>query len=145
MRFESNIYYIGDTNRVNGAGDKVYSLYKQTLPYNDVNLPIEMIEGVANLQVRLGYRDPDNTSDRGLTFVSPQDAGSVSGRVEVVQIGLLMQSYDAILEAEDTSTYHIAGTRLNAAAEPIDSSISYASDKRMKLPFNTTVKIRNRR
>ncbi len=145
MRFEANIYYVGDTNRVNGAGDKIYSLYKQTLPYTEQNTPIEMIEGVANLQVKLGFRDPDNAASMGLTFVSPEDSATTPGRPEVVQLGLLMQSYDSILEEEDTSTYYIAGTELIPAEEPVNSSIHYASDKRLKLAFNTTVKIRNRR
>jgi len=145
MRFEANIYYIGDTQRTNGAGDKIYSLYKQTLPYTDQNRPIEMIEGVANLQVKLGFRDPVDASDRGLSFVKPDDAETTDGRVEVVQVGMLMQSYDSILQADDTSTYYIAGTALTPDDEPVDSSVAYASDKRMKLAFNTTVKIRNRR
>jgi len=145
MRFEANIYYIGDTNRVNDHGDRIFSLYKQTLPYSNDNLPIEMIEGVANLQIRLGFRDSENTHNEGLTFVSPDDADATPGRIDVVQFGLLMQSYDSVLEADDTSTYFIAGTRLLPKEEPFDSSIAYASDRRMKLAFNTTVKIRNRR
>ena len=145
MRFEANIYYIGNSNRTNGAGDEIYSLYKQTLPYTSANRPIEMIEGVANMQIRLGIRDPGETNDNGLTFVSPDDVAGVAGRVEVVQVGLLMQSYDAILEADDTSTYTIAGTRLSPSAAPVDEASAYPSDRRMKLAFNTTVKIRNRR
>jgi len=145
MRFEANIYYIGDTTRVNEDGDKIFSLYKQTLPYNDDNLPIEMIEGVANMQFKLGFRDPGDIDNRGLTFVSPDDADTTPGRIEVVQFGLLMQSYEPILEQNDTSSYTIAGTTLTPQAEPFDSSTSYAADKRMKLAFNSTVKIRNRR
>lgn len=145
MRFEGNIYFIGDTNRVNGDGNKIYSLYKQTLPYTDQNLPIEMIEGVANLQIRLGYRDPVDPSDRGLIFVEPENSVGAPGRVEVVQVGLLMQSYDSILEEEDASTYYLAGKAFTPSDEPVDSSTSYERDKRMKLAFNTTVKIRNRR
>jgi len=145
MRFEANIYYIGDTNRVNDVGDKIYSLYKQTLPYSEDNLPIEMIEGVANMQVKLGFRDPNGTDSSGLTFVSPADAATTGGRIEVVQFGLLMQSYDSILDKKDTTSYYIAGTKLTPDEPPIDSNTSYAADKRMKLAFNTTVKIRNRR
>lgn len=145
MRFEANIYYIGDTQRENGDGDKIYSLYKQTLPYSDANRPIEMIEGVANLRIKLGYRNTDDTTDRGITYVLPEDAAVTAGRVDVVQIGLLMQSYDSVLDKVDESTYYIAGTALRPAAPPVDSNTSYAADKRMKLSFNTTVKIRNRR
>lgn len=145
MRFEANIYFIGDTSRTNGAGDSIFSLYKQTLPYTAANRPIEMVEGVANMQIRLGIRDPGDNNDNGLTFVSPDDVAGQSGRVEVVQFGLLMQSYDPILETEDTSTYALAGQTLSPSTPPVDASNSYPSDKRMKLAFNTTVKIRNRR
>ncbi len=145
MRFEANIYFIGDTKRVNGNGDKVYSLYKQTLPYTAENRPIEMIEGVANMKIKLGFRNPTNPADTGITFVSPEDAETTEGRVEVVQIGLLMQSYDSILDKDDASTYYISGTRLEPASEPIDATTQFAQDKRLKLAFNTSVKIRNRR
>lgn len=145
MRFEANIYYIGDTTRENVSGDKVFSLYKQTLPYNTDNPPIEMIEGVANMKVKLGFRDPDNGDENGLIFIAPENSASTSGRVEVVQIGLLMQSYDPILDENDTSTYYIAGTALAVSDAPVDPSTSYARDKRLKLAFNSSVKIRNRR
>ncbi len=145
MRFEANIYYIGDTTRVNDVGDRIFSLYKQTLPYSFDNQPIEMIEGVANMQIKLGFRDPGDDDDGGLTFVSPGDSAATPGRIEVVQFGLLMQSHDSILQKADTSSYYIAGTTLRPQETPIDSSTSYTSDKRMKLAFNTTVKIRNRR
>jgi len=145
MRFEANIYYIGDTNRVNGAGDKIFSLYKQTLPYSTDNLPIEMIEGVANMQVKLGFRDPSDIGNNGLTFVPPEDAATTAGRIEVVQFGLLMQSYESILDSKDTTSYYIAGTKLLPEMPPFDSSTAYAADKRMKLAFNSTVKVRNRR
>jgi len=145
MRFEANIYYIGDTQRVNGHGDRIFSLYKQTLPYSADNLPIEMIEGVANMQIKLGFRDPGDNNNRGLQFVSPENTDTATGRIEVVQFGLLMQSYDSILENNDGSSYYIAGTQLTPKEPPFDSSTHYAADKRMKLAFNNTVKIRNRR
>ncbi len=143
MRFEANIYYIGDTQRSNGAGDDIYSLYKQSLPYS--NPPIEMVEGISNMQLRLGIRGDATPDDTGITYVRPENAAGVSGRMEVVQIGLLMQSYDPILEQEDTGTYFIAGTRLSPSAAPADSSNSYPQDRRLKLAFNSTIKIRNRR
>jgi len=143
MRFEANIYYIGDTKRTNGAGHAIYSLYKQSLPYS--NPPIEMVEGVSNLQLQLGFRGNATPDDKGITFVRPNNAAGVGGRMEVVQVGLLMQSYDPILEQNDNSTYFIAGTRLAPAAAPVNSSNSYPQDRRLKLAFNSTVKIRNRR
>jgi len=144
MRFEANIYYVGETNRKNSAGDDIFSLYKQTLPYSADRPPIEMVEGVANMRIRLGFRNPDENST-SMTFVSPENSAAQPGRIEVVQIGLLMQSHDAILDERDQSTYYLAGSALNAALSPVDANLSYSADKRLKLAFNSTVKIRNRR
>jgi type IV pilus assembly protein PilW len=143
MRFEANIYYIGDTTRMNGAGQAIYSLYKQSLPYT--NPPIEMVEGVANMQLQLGFRGDATPDDQGITYVRPENAAGVSGRMQVVRFGLLMQSYDPILEQEDTSTYFIAGQRLAPTEGTVNPSNSYPKDNRLKLAFNSTVKIRNRR
>lgn len=143
MRFEANIYYIGDTQRTNSEGDQIFSLYKQSLPYT--NAPIEMIEGVANMKIRLGIRDLGESNDNGLTFVAPEDLATNNGRIDVVQFGLLLQSHESILEQDDNSTYAIAGTRLSPEQAPADPTDSYPSDRRMKLAFNSAVKIRNRR
>ena len=145
MRFEANIYFIGNTQRKNSAGDDIYSLYKQTLPYSDQRPPIEMVEGVANMRIRLGVRSPSENNNGALTYVNPEDVVAQPGQVEVVHVGLLMQSHDAVLESTDQTTYYLAGTALNAALAPVDARLSYAADRRMKLAFNSTVKIRNRR
>ncbi len=143
MRFEANIYYIGDTTRTNSSGDPIHSLYKQTLPYT--NPPIEMIEGVANLKIKLGLRDPDPTSER-LRFVAPDEVNLFDGQIELVQFGILVQSYNKVLTQDELINYSLAGYTLTPSkANEVDAAIAYAADGRMKLAFNATVSIRNRR
>lgn len=140
MRFRSHVYYIGDTGLVNETGDSIRALYQQSYPYNDVNNPpAELAQGVENMRVSYGLRQ-NNT----LRYVSANDAVFNPEDIESVQIGLIMTSYERIAEQDDTNVYVIAGQPIppNAAA---DSGLSHAQDRRYRLVFNTTVKVRNRR
>ncbi|MBX2838166.1 MAG: PilW family protein [Gammaproteobacteria bacterium] len=141
MRFEANIYYVGDTGRTDSNGAAVTALYRQTLPYS--NPPIEMVEGVSNLKVKLGFRDPDAGPD--LTFVEPQDSAGIPGHVEAVQIGFLMQSFDEVAQDDDTRTYFLAGEKLEATNGTPNLATQYKTDRRLRLAYNNTVSIRNRR
>jgi len=88
MKFQSNIYYIGETGLTNEDGSEVTALYQQGLPYNDQNPPTELIQGVENMRVSFGLRD-----DKGrLRYVTPEDPNFNPRDVESVQIGLLMSS-----------------------------------------------------
>ena len=139
MRFEANVYYVGDTGRTNAAGDPVRSLYRQTLPYS--RPPIEMVEGVGHLALRLGFRDP--ALGDALAFVRPGAGPLPSGRVEVVEIGLLVESFDPVLDAPDARGYALAGLTVSPGAA--HGAGTYANDRRLRRAFNTTVSIRNRR
>jgi len=143
MRFEANIFYIGDTTRRNSDGDPVYALYRQTLPYN--RPPIEMVEGVDNMRIRLGYRDRDALVSDNMTFVSP-DAIPPAGRIEVIQIGLLLQSIDPVTDVDDEKSYFLAGDQiLPANASGASLGLTHAGDKRLRMAFSSSVTIRNRR
>ena len=131
MRFESNVFFIADTGRTNRAGDTVRSLFKQSLPYT--SNPVEVIEGVELLAFRFGLRG-DESAD--ITFVNPEDLGDQADNIVSVQIGLLMQSHDRVRDDNDTKSYTIAGNIINATA--------HAGDRRLRMPFNSTVKVRNR-
>jgi len=131
MRFESNVYFIADTGRTNRAGDNVRSLFKQSLPFT--SNPVEVIEGVELLELRFGLRGDDTTD---LTFVEPDDIGAQAQNIVSVQIGLLMQSHDRVREENDTKSYLLAGNIINTT--------THAGDRRLRMAFNTTVKVRNR-
>lgn len=141
MKFVSNVYYVGDTGLTNEDGDKISALYQQSLPYGDVNSnpPTELIRGVENLRVSFGIR----TGKESITYVLPSDAQFDARRVESVRLGLLMSSYDSVALNDDTNTYVLAGQPITDNSATGDSV--HPSDKRYRLAFNTTVKIRNRR
>lgn len=141
MRFEANIYFIGDTGRSNADGSSVHALYRQSWPYD--RAPVEMVEGVSNLKIRLGFRDSLNSDD--VNYVTPENAGLATGRVESVEIGLLMQSFDQLASQPDKRTYLLAGQSIKPDSSSNADATRYVSDNRLRLAFGTTVSIRNRR
>lgn len=140
MRFESHIYYVGDTGLKNSSGDVIRALYVQTYPYNDdENPPAEVVQGVENLRIAYGV-----STDDTLRYVTADDAAFRPEDVESVQIGLIMSSWDRIAEQDDTNTYVIAGQSILPSASSVDGQ-THPQDGRYRLIFNTTIKVRNRR
>lgn len=140
MRFEANIYYIGNTQRTNSEGNPVTALYRQSWPYD--RPPVEMVEGVSNLKVRLGYRESLVSDD--IVYVNPEDSAGTAGRVESVEVGLLMQSFDPIASDVDDRVYYLAGTAITPGTASSNMQQNYIADKRLRLAFHSTVSIRNR-
>ncbi|NND93086.1 MAG: prepilin-type N-terminal cleavage/methylation domain-containing protein [Granulosicoccus sp.] len=141
MRFEANIFYVGNTQRTNSAGEPVYALYRQSWPYD--RPPVEMVEGVSHLKVRLGFRD--SMVNGNLEYVSPEDSGTTDGRIESVQVGLLMQSFEQVASDTDSRVYTIAGTAINPGTTGSSTVTHYVADRRLRMAFSSTVSIRNRR
>ncbi len=141
MRFNSNVYYVGDTGSTSSDGTAITGLYKQTLPYDATNPPILMVSGVENMRIVFGVRTGTNT----LSFQTPDAAGLTASNIESIRVGLLMVSENEITEVEDTRTYSLAGQPITAAAGGSAGGDTHARDNRFRLAFNTTVKIRNRR
>ena len=143
MRFVSNVYYVGDTGIKNDSGDPITALYQQSLPYGDPtnNPPTELIRGIENMRISFGLR----TGGSSLIYVEPDDTLFDPTQVENIRIGLLMNSYDRIAEQDDTNTYVLAGQSITPKSDGTTSTSTHAGDKRSRLVFNTTVKVRNRR
>lgn len=139
MLFSSSIYYIGDTQRVTEQGDAVYSLYQQTYPYTAVNLPLELIEGVDQMQLEFGVRLASNT----IAYLEPGDTAFNSSTIETVRIGLLMASLKRYSDVDTTREYALAG-RPVVPDSTTTTSATYPADKRMRMPFNATFTVRNR-
>jgi len=140
MRFISNVYYIGDTGLVNDSGDQIRALYQQSYPYNDANNPpSELVQGVENMRLSYGIKN-ENT----LRYVTADDPLFEPSRVESVQIGLIMASWNRVAEQDDKKIYTIAGQTIPPAAVSLDGT-THGEDSRYRLVFNTTVKVRNRR
>lgn len=142
MLFASNIYFIGNTGITNDNGDPIRALYRQSLPYT--NPPLELIQGIENLRIRFGVRQANGQ----VRYFLPNAPGFNPGEVESVQIGILMSSWEHAASDIDEATYTLAGqaiapnTDLTAAHA---SGLTHAADRRLRLAFNTTVNIRNRR
>lgn len=144
MRFVSSVYYVGDTGQVNDNGDAITSLYRQSLPYGDMalNPPTEMVSGVEDMRIAFGIR----TGDESLTYVLASDPLYDPRRIESIRIGLLLTSRNAIAQDDDTNTYVLAGQMIEPdTGASSNAAGTYESDKRYRLAFNTTVKVRNRR
>lgn len=143
MRFISSVYYVGETDLTNNQGDPITSLFLQSLPYGKpiLNPPIEIVRGVEDMRISFGIR----TGPESLTYVLPDETYSAR-QIESVRIGLLLNSFDRISQDDDSNTYVLAGQLI----EP-DGSLStkaagtHPGDRRYRLAFNTTVKVRNRR
>jgi len=139
MRFNSNVFYIGDTGETTATGAAIRGLYQQSVPYS--NPPILLIPGVENMRILFGVRS-------GLSTVSyvPAGASTINTRnIESVRIGLLMVSDKALGTQPDTNTYRLANQSISASSGTGGTGTTHDQDLRFRQAFNTTVKIRNRR
>ena len=141
MRLNTNVYYIGDTGQTNANGDVITALYRQTWPFEASNPPTELIEGVEDLRVSFGIRSNNDT----LSYLPPDAAGFNPSNIESLQVGILMNSFDRVSQDNDRSTYELAGQPVYSGTKYPSASSVHAGDRRFRLAFNTTIKIRNRR
>ena len=142
MKFNSNVYFIGTTGELTESGDPMRSLYVQTLPYVATNPPTELVEGIENLRVRFGIRQNNGS----LAYFAPNQSGYNPSRIETVQLGVLMSSYERIRTDSDEQTYFLAGQAIPAAmtGAMVTDGLSHSNNTQYRLVFNTTVKVRNR-
>jgi len=137
MPLVNAIYYIGETDRVNEVGDSLYSLYLQTYPYDlDENPPIELIEGVDQMQLLFGVRSLDGS----IRYMTADNVDFDPQRVNTVRVGLLLASVDPILDRDEERSFRLADTLV----QPGDGAGTYDKNKRLRIPYNTTIMIRNR-
>jgi len=113
MKFHSNIYYVGESGETNESGDKLYSLFQQTLPYDSTNNPpVELVTGVENMRISYGQRDPKTD---GVRFLAADHADFDPLNVDSIRLGILMVSYDQVTDTLDSSTYMLAGHAIEPA------------------------------
>ena len=140
MPLSTNIYYIGDTGRENASGEPIRALYQQSAPFVTANPPVELVQGVENLRLSFAI----GSGGGRLRYVTSDDTSYDPSRVRGVRIGLMMTSIDPIAADVDANTYVLAGQPIAPSATSSDGT-TYKADKRFRLVFNTTVKVRNRR
>lgn len=142
MLFNSNVYFVGNTGLTNDFGDPIRALYRQALPYSEP--PLELIQGVENMRVRFGVRQNDGS----LRYFLPTSTDFSPDKVESIQIGLLISSWEHAATVVDEQTYVLAGQQIGPSTDIVGanaSGLSHAADRRLRLAFNTTIKVRNRR
>jgi len=143
MKFNSNIYYIGENGQQNSDGHTLFSLYQQSLPYDSVdNPPVELITGVEDFRVTYGVSDK---TTGGVRFVTADNAQFDPARVNSIRVGILMVSYDQVAEIEDMNTYILSGIPIKPTTSSTATADSHPTDRRIRLAFTTTIQIRNRR
>ncbi len=141
MPFVTHVYYIGDTGRKNESDESVSALYLQSMPFNSAsNPPVELIDGVEDMRVTYGI----SASGGRVKYVDASGIGSAGDNIQSVRVGLLLVSLDQVSEQKDTRNYVLAGTTISSATKA-GTADTYVSDRRLRLAFNTTVKVRNRR
>ena len=141
MKFNYITYYVGDTGRINTAGESIYSLYAYDIDALHENQdPTEIIEGVENMQVLFGIRMNNNT----VRYIDADHADFDASLVQSIQVGLLMYSIENAADQDDENTYRVLNTDI-APAGSSASGPTHAKDKRIRMTFNSTVKVRNRR
>ena len=145
MPFVSVIYYIGDTQRTTASGKKVLALYSHNFPYTAANPPLELVEGVDQLVLEFGVRQSDGT----LRYALAGANGYSAGKIETVRMGLLLSSMETFSEVDASRVYSLAGQRVtpvttSKTTATSSNTLTYTADKRMRMPFNTTLNVRNR-
>ncbi|MCB1755070.1 MAG: PilW family protein [Gammaproteobacteria bacterium] len=141
MKFNYITYYVGDSGRFNTQGNPIYSLYAYDLnAINNGTPPTEIIEGVENMQVLYGIRAVNGT----VRYVPADDGSFDNSRVHSIQIGLLIASIEGKSDTEDDRTYTLLDTDIVAAGGSSAGS-THSRDRRIRMTFNSTIKIRNRR
>ena len=146
MRFNAHIYYIGNTGQDDASGNDITALYLQTYPFNADNPPIELIQGVEHLAV--SFTQVDDLGN--VRYVNAGDSTFEPSKVQAVRIGVLVSSFDAVAESNDSKTYMIAGQSVIPAVagssdDDSTASLTHAADRKLRLAFDTTVKVRNKR
>ncbi len=141
-KFNYISYYVGDSGRVNQAGDSIFSLFAYDMDAIKDNLaPTELIEGVENMQVLFGVRANNNT----IRYISADHGAFNASRVSSIQIGLLIYSVESLAGEEDTRTYQLLNTEIKPEGSGAGSDPEHGKDHRVRIAFNSTIKVRNRR
>tara|TARA_B100001105_G_scaffold254314_1_gene249811 strand:+ start:724 stop:2013 length:1290 start_codon:yes stop_codon:yes gene_type:complete len=145
--FESTVFFVADTGRVDDQGNNIQALYRATNNLPNSATPDfqreELVEGVEAMKVQYGLRtDPDNNT---ISFV---DASGVTASdwkdVVVIRVGLLVSASGNVLQQDDSQSYELPGT-VFVAGSPGTGEQAHAADRRLRKAFVTTLDLRNRR
>jgi len=80
--------------------------------------------------------------DDSYVFHSPDSTTLDFADVDLVKVGLLLSTRDTFIGSTQNRPYYLADTLVNVAGT--DPGPSYPDDKRIRLAYNLSVKVRNR-
>lgn len=132
FQFFDKTWYVADTGRRRTALDiPVYALYRI-----ENGVANEMIEGVEYMQVLYG----EQLTSGNIRYVPADDSTLDINNVVSVRIGLLVQSYDPVLDAADTRAYQV----LDQSIDSTGTTYTHNGDLTLRRVFHTTAILRNR-
>jgi type IV pilus assembly protein PilW len=135
MAYYSNTFYVADTGRDNSYGNPVLALYQR-----DANgQKSELVEGVANLQILYGEELANGT----IRYVPASTASLDMSNVKSIRFGVLVQSANGALNANDDNSYSLPGDTVYPAGTT-GATATYVADETLKRVFISTEKLRNR-
>ncbi|OMH33721.1 hypothetical protein BGP75_12015 [Motiliproteus sp. MSK22-1] len=134
-------YYVKDTGRNNDNGKDVYALYQfdQTTGSEQ-----ELVEGIEQLQITYGQL----LKTGNIRFVPVDDANmdfeysENEKGVVAVRFSILVAGNSPVLQANDNSTYALAGTYV-APAGTGGAEATHPVDRYLRRVFSSTVYLRN--
>lgn len=137
-KYQSHLYFIGDTTRTNSSGATIWALYQAEIDYSKSPtqfLVNELIEGVENMQILYG----EVLATNNVRYVNASQITDMNS-VTAIQLGLLITSQDQVRQTDDDQTYYLSQQAITTTG-----SSPHVLDRRLRHAFNTTIQIRNRK
>ena len=139
-KYQSRLYFIGNTERTNSAGDPIYSLFQATNNFDAVAPSfdfVEIIEGVDNMQILYG----EVIASGNVIFRKASNVVDMT-QVSSIQLALLVSSQQNVRKSVDSTTYQMPGQE-GAPGNDLSNS-EHREDRRLRYLVSSTIKIRNR-
>lgn len=133
-KFAANTYYVGDTGRVDAAGNPVSALYR--VPHGGER--IELVHGVESLQIRYGERLPSGQIRYSDVTTHDIDWSEVIS----VRLALLVSGDDRTLTEDDANTYDLVGIAVGPSGSGTD--IEHPANRKLRRVFSSTIFLQNK-
>ncbi|MEP5766308.1 MAG: PilW family protein [Halieaceae bacterium] len=131
LQFFDKTWYVRDTGRTRTAANiPVYALYRLFNGQED-----EMVEGVEYMEILYGQEL--NTGN--LRYVPANATNLDMDQVVSMRVGLLMQSFEMVLDTPDTTAYQV----LDQSIDSTGTTITHNGDMTLRRVFQSTVLLRN--
>ena len=131
--FQDKTWYVADTGRTRLEGAvPVYALMVRV----NGGAAQEMIEGVEYMQIQYGER----LATGNTRYLSANDANLDMSQVVSIRIALLLQSFEPVLDTNDTFAYQVLDQSIDSAG----TTFTHNGDRTLRRVFTNTSILRNR-